>query len=97
MARRRSSRRKIWTHRILASVWAALAVPGTLWWPNSVLFVIIASVYANVASELAAAEAADDRDLADRLDHIEQMLRGGRRMRAAAPAPIRRPRRMRRR
>jgi len=82
--RRRSSRRKVWAHRALAAVWALLAIPGVLWWAESILFVIAASVYANVASELAGAEAADDRliaarldELAGRLDRIEQLLRDG--------------------
>ena len=43
-------------------------------WQESILFVILASVYANFASELAAAEAADDLQLAQRLDRIETML-----------------------
>ncbi len=56
-------------------MWLLLAIPGVLWWAESILFVIAASVYANVASELAGAEAADDRDLAERLDRIEALLK----------------------
>ncbi len=72
---RRSSRRRVWIHRALAGMWVLLAVPGVIWWAESILFVIAASVYANVASELAGAEAADDRDLAERLDRIEALLK----------------------
>jgi hypothetical protein len=39
-----------------------------------VAFVIIASVYANVKSDWGAAEAADDRDVLDRLERIEALL-----------------------
>jgi hypothetical protein len=56
-------------------VWALLLVPALIWWPQSVAFVIVASVYANVKSDLGAAEAADDRAVLDRLDRIERLLR----------------------
>lgn len=72
MARRRG---KVWLHRGLAALWVALAVPGVLWWKQSILFVILASLYANVASELSTSEAADDRAVLDRLDRLEQLLR----------------------
>jgi hypothetical protein len=67
-------RRGVWLHRALAATWIVLAIPAVLWWKESILFVILASVYANVASEMSAAEAADDRQLAERLDRIEAML-----------------------
>ena len=78
MARRRpkrSSSFRMWLHRGLAIVWALLAIPGVLWWKTSILFVILCSLYANLAAELAGAEAADDRELADRLDRIEALLK----------------------
>ncbi len=65
---------RVWIHRGLAAFWVILAVPALLWWADSVLFVILVSLYANLASELAAGEAADDRAILERLDRIEQLL-----------------------
>lgn len=66
---------RVWFHRTSAIVWAALIVPALIWWPDSVAFVIAASVYANVKSDWGAAEAADDREVLDRLDQINSRLR----------------------
>jgi hypothetical protein len=74
MKSRRSSGR-IWFHRVGAIVWALLLVPALKWWPDSVAFVIVASIYANIKSDWGAAEAADDREVLDRLDEIEALLR----------------------
>jgi hypothetical protein len=74
MARRLAPRHKVWIHRILALVWALLAIPGVLWWAESILFVILVSLYANFVGEVSASEAADDRALAERLDRIERLL-----------------------
>lgn len=41
-------------HLILALLWVALAIPAFLWWQQSVLFVIILSLYANFEASLAA-------------------------------------------
>jgi hypothetical protein len=41
-------------HLILAGFWAVLIVPTVLWWRDSVLWVAFLSLYANIASELAA-------------------------------------------
>ncbi len=61
-------------HRVSAAVWAALLVPALLWWQESILFVIAASIYANVKSDIGAANAADDREVLVRLDRIEARL-----------------------
>jgi hypothetical protein len=45
-------------HRFMAGVWCLLTVPSLLWWGNSVKWVIVISLYANVAAELAGAEGA---------------------------------------
>lgn len=58
--------------------WAAATVPALLWWPDSVAFVIVASIYANVKSDWGAAEAADDHRVIERLDRIEALMRGER-------------------
>ena len=39
----------------MAAVWVVLTVPSVLWWGNSVKWVIVISLYANFASELAVA------------------------------------------
>ena len=65
---------RVWFHRACAIGWA-LTLPAALkWWPASVAFVIVASVWANTYSAWAAAEAADDREVLERLDRIETML-----------------------
>ena len=69
---RLSGRHRVWAHRALAGVWVLLAIPGVIWWAESILFVILVSLYANFASEMSAAEAADDRDVLRRLDRIER-------------------------
>jgi hypothetical protein len=45
-------------HRGMAAVWLLLAIPSLLWWKTSVLWVIVISLYANVAAHLAGAEGA---------------------------------------
>lgn len=66
--------RKVWVHRGLAALWVLLAIPGVVWWKTSILFVILVSLYANFASEIAAAEASDDAAVMERLDRIEKLL-----------------------
>lgn len=45
-------------HLILTWGWVALLVPTILWWKTSILFIGIASVYANVVSHWTAYQAA---------------------------------------
>jgi hypothetical protein len=45
------------THAVLTVVWAALAVPTVLWWHDSVLWVGLISVYANVVGHASAWQA----------------------------------------
>lgn len=47
-------------HITVAVFWTVAIIPALIWWPNSVLFVIFASVWANVYSAMAAMEAAND-------------------------------------
>lgn len=47
-----------WIHRGLALAWLLLAIPTLIWWSDSILWVAFMSLYANVASHWAAAEAA---------------------------------------
>ncbi len=66
---------KVWFHRSRAILWAVLGVVSfPLGWANSVALVWAASVYANVLTDVGAAEAADDRQILERLDRIEKML-----------------------
>jgi hypothetical protein len=58
---------RIWFHRTCAIIWILLLIPAWLWWRESVFFVIAASIYANVKSDWAASEAADDRLVMDEL------------------------------
>lgn len=61
--------------RLRAAFWAVLGLASVpLGWVNSVALVWAASVYANIASEIASAEAADDQAVLDRLDVIEDKL-----------------------
>lgn len=41
-------------HLILANCWLVLAVPAVLWWKESVLFVILLSLYANWEASMSA-------------------------------------------
>lgn len=66
--------RIVWFHRIRAIAWIVLAVPAVIWWADSILLAILLSLYANAASDLGAAEAADDKAVLDRLDQIEAIL-----------------------
>ncbi len=73
MARRPSG--KIWFHRARAILWGIVGVLSfPLGWANSVVLVWIASLYANVVSDVGAAEAADDRAVLEKLDRIERKL-----------------------
>lgn len=41
-------------HLTLTLVWAVLAVPTVVWWSESILWVALISVYANVAAHWSA-------------------------------------------
>lgn len=76
-----STRARVHFHRARAAAWVAIgAASFALGAADSVALVWIASLYANVVSDLGAAEAADDRAVVERLDRIE---------RATAPRPRR--------
>ncbi len=70
-----SARGRVWSFRARAAAWLAIGA-----WAfatdrqDSVALVWLASLYANVATDLGAAQAADDREVLDRLDRIEAQL-----------------------
>lgn len=45
-------------HLLMIVVWLGLSIPGILLWKESILFVIILSLYANIAGEFAAYQGA---------------------------------------
>jgi hypothetical protein len=49
-------------HLLLAYLWVVLAIPALLFWKESVLFVILLSLYANWESSLSAHNAQKARE-----------------------------------
>lgn len=69
------NRGKVWFHRSRAILWAIVgALSFPMGWANSVTLVWVASLYANVATDWGSAEAADDRQVLQRLDEILERL-----------------------
>lgn len=48
---------KLW-HLVMMGVWPLLAVPALLWWKDSIIFVIMLSLYANFVGEFSAYQGA---------------------------------------
>lgn len=72
----RRRRIKVWQYRGRAIVWAVAGVASFVFgWADSVALVWLASLYANVSTDLGAAEAADNRDVIERLEQLEQLVR----------------------
>ncbi|HEY2452691.1 MAG TPA: hypothetical protein VGI71_08705 [Scandinavium sp.] len=53
-------------HLVSAGAWVILAIPSVLWWKNSVLWVIIISIYANVVGHLSGYTAARADEAAEK-------------------------------
>lgn len=67
---------RVWQYRARAVAWAVVGVLSFMFgWANSVLLVWIASLYANIGTDLGSAEAADNRELIERLDRLEETQR----------------------
>ncbi len=49
-------------HLYMAWLWLLLAIPALVWWKESVLFVILLSLYANIEASLSAHNAQRLRD-----------------------------------
>ncbi|ENS0477603.1 TPA: hypothetical protein MBD98_002353 [Klebsiella aerogenes] len=45
-------------HLVAAIMWVVLAIPSVIWWKDSVLWVIIISIYANIVGHLSGYSAA---------------------------------------
>lgn len=45
-------------HLVAAVMWVGLAIPSLIWWKDSVLWVILISIYANIVGHLAGYSAA---------------------------------------
>ena len=45
-------------HLVAAIMWFVLAIPSVIWWKDSVLWVIIISIYANIVGHLSGYSAA---------------------------------------
>ncbi|MCP6238412.1 hypothetical protein NL433_04860 [Klebsiella pneumoniae] len=45
-------------HLVAAAMWVGLAIPSLIWWKDSVLCVILISIYANIVGHLSGYSAA---------------------------------------
>ncbi|HBR2869493.1 TPA: hypothetical protein ACXRYH_002203 [Klebsiella pneumoniae] len=45
-------------HLVAAFMWVGLAIPSLIWWKDSVLWVILISIYANIVGHLSGYSAA---------------------------------------
>jgi hypothetical protein len=45
-------------HLVAAVMWVGLAIPSLIWWKDSVLWVILISIYANIVGHLSEYSAA---------------------------------------
>lgn len=71
---RRPMNKRVWFHRICAMIWIVMLVPAYLWWRDAIFFVIAASIYANVKSDWAASEAADDSKVIEAIDGLQHRI-----------------------
>lgn len=58
-------RAQLWFNAVAAVVWAVLLPPALLWWRDSVPFLVLCSVYANLAGHLSGVAAAAGARKAD--------------------------------
>jgi hypothetical protein len=74
-ARPKHPRLRIWSYRARALCWALIgALSFPLGWSNSVALVWIASLYANIATDISGAASADDRAVLDAIDALRDDL-----------------------
>jgi len=61
-------------HITLATIWGILAIPTALFWSNSILWILMISIYANIGAHLAAYEGAkDDAQIAELIDEVKKL------------------------
>jgi hypothetical protein len=51
-------------HAVMTLVWLVLAIPSLLWWKNSITWIIVLSVWTNIASHFGAWQGARAEDAA---------------------------------
>ncbi len=67
-------RKRVLFHRASAIIWIILLIPAWLWWRDNIFFVIAASIYANVKSDWAASEAADDSAILAEVSALREIV-----------------------
>lgn len=58
-------------HLAAAVLWVLLAIPSVIWWKNSVLWVIIISIYSNIVGHLSGYTAARADEAAENNENQE--------------------------
>ncbi|QGH61969.1 hypothetical protein [Serratia proteamaculans] len=58
-------------HLFMTLLWVLLAIPSVIWWKDSVLWVIIISIYANIVGHLAGYTAARADEAAESTENDE--------------------------
>lgn len=58
-------------HLSMTLLWVVLAIPSVIWWKDSVLWVIIISIYANIVGHLAGYTAARADEAAENTENNE--------------------------
>lgn len=72
-------RHKVWGNKTAAVLWAVAGVLAfPFGWANTIWFVVICSIWANVFASWSTAEAADDRELKELLHKILENQNGNR-------------------
>lgn len=59
-------------HLFMSILWVILAIPSVIWWKDSVLWVIIISIYANIVGHLSGYTAARADEAAEETEKEEQ-------------------------
>lgn len=92
-----TSRRRVRLHRAATAICVVLAIPGVLWWRESILFVILVSLSTQAYTSWSAAEAADDQPIIRLLQKLiagqKELIAGQRRIDAKLDALLEQRRR----
>ncbi|MGO4745624.1 hypothetical protein [Serratia quinivorans] len=60
------------SHLFMSLLWVILAIPSVIWWKDSVLWVIIISIYANIVGHLSGYTAARADEAAEETEATEK-------------------------